>query len=141
MYRKENMLFERVQVGEVLLSSLWHFGKRGGLLFSLCLFSCWLLSCTASGTVVKQKAEQQILLTQLHWCGKPMQLFRDEGAVAFASPANALPEASPTPGGIPVTLKDWAQAKQSLGFRLYLPDTLPVGTCLMSAYGTVHDPI
>ncbi len=52
--------------------------------------------------------------------------------------------ASGTPGitsGPATTLTDWAQVKPLLGFTVYLPPTLPNGSCLVSASGTVHDPI
>jgi hypothetical protein len=52
--------------------------------------------------------------------------------------------ASGTPGvasGPATTLTDWTQVKPLLGFTVYLPAMLPNGSCLVSASGTVHDPI
>jgi hypothetical protein len=73
-----------------------------------------------------------VQLSQLRWCGKPLMIFRDEG-VQEGTPAASTPT--------PVTMADWEQVKANLGFTLFLPAALPAGTCVMSAYGTVHDPI
>lgn len=70
-------------------------------------------------------------LSQVPWCGKPVMVFRNLAA-------------SGTPGitsGPATTLTDWVQVKPMLGFTVYLPATLPNGSCLVSASGTVHDPI
>ncbi len=70
-------------------------------------------------------------LAQVPWCGKPVMVFRNLAA-------------SGTPGitsGPATTLTDWTQVKSMLGFTIYLPTTLPNGSCLVSASGTVHDPI
>lgn len=70
-------------------------------------------------------------LAQVPWCGKPVMVFRNLAA-------------SGTPGvasGPATTLTDWAQVKPLLGFTVYLPTTLPNGSCLVSASATVHDPM
>jgi hypothetical protein len=84
-------------------------------------------------------------------------VFRDEGAsvtpsasataTAGVSPTatagstpTATATASPTPSG-PRTISDWSQVEPNLGFTVYLPGTLPRGTCLVSAQATIHDPI
>jgi hypothetical protein len=38
-------------------------------------------------------------------------------------------------------LNSWADVKDQLGFTVYLPTSLPKGTCLALAGGTIHDPI
>ncbi|WP_156025256.1 hypothetical protein [Thermogemmatispora carboxidivorans] len=93
-----------------------------------------------------------VALNQLHWCGKPSMLFRDEGATvspavstatATTTPtvtATTTPTATPASSG-PRTLTDWQQVQALLGFTIYLPSRLPARTCLVSALGTVHDPI
>ncbi len=48
---------------------------------------------------------------------------------------------SPTSGGSPTTISDWTQIQPNLGFTVFLPVKLPTNTCLVSASGTVHDPI
>jgi hypothetical protein len=88
-------------------------------------------------------------------------VFRDEGAVtptvtptaSATSTATATGTAtvasSPTstPGtptigpGTPQTVTDWSLVKAELGFTVYLPTTLPTGSCLVSAQATIHDPI
>jgi hypothetical protein len=40
-----------------------------------------------------------------------------------------------------MTIQNWSQVKQLLGFQVFLPASLPTGSCLVSVYGTVHDPI
>jgi hypothetical protein len=90
-------------------------------------------------------------LTGLHWCSKPLMVFRDEGAsaansaaqptaTATTTPVTAVP-ATPTSTPQPRTITSWSQVEPALGFTVYLPETLPQGTCLVSASGTLHDPI
>jgi hypothetical protein len=110
----------------------------------------------------------ELALAQLHWCGKPSMLFRDEGAVTPVATASAIPggtstataTTSVTPGitattvvgstqtptatvapGTPRTITDWSEVEAGLGFTVYLPSTLPGGTCLVNAQATIHDPI
>lgn len=104
-----------------------------------------------------------VALAKLHWCGKVLMIFRDEGATTTGTPsagvtpttaANGTPTSSATVGATattgtstaatgptPVTITSWAQVQPQLGFTVYLPATLPAGTCLTSASGTIHDPI
>ena len=109
-------------------------------------------------------------LMKLSWCGKPNMLFRDEGAVPTATAtatvtttptATATATATVTPGGsptatttapvsgsptptigpgTPTTITDWNVVKADLGFTVFLPASLPRGTCLVSTQATVHDP-
>jgi type II secretory pathway pseudopilin PulG len=62
-------------------------------------------------------------LNQLHWCDKPTQLFQD---------------GSQTP---PAALTEWSQVKAQLDFTVYLPATLPDGSCLVSAHALVKDKV
>jgi hypothetical protein len=89
-----------------------------------------------------------VALNQLHWCGKPSMLFRDEGATVSPSASTATATTTPTAtaqataaSSGPRTLTDWEQVQPLLGFTVYLPPRLPARTCLVSALGTVHDPI
>lgn len=91
-------------------------------------------------------APSQVALATLHWCGKPLMIFRDEGARAVPTAAGT----TPTPAGTvtatsttsaPKTITNWSEVEANLGFTTYLPTTLPQGTCLVSTSGTVHDPI
>ncbi len=83
----------------------------------------------------------QVALADLHWCGKPVLVFRDEGATKASKPTIS---GTSTPGGTPAatpkTLTDWKQVEPNLGFTVFLPQTLPQGSCLISASGTIHDP-
>jgi len=95
-------------------------------------------------------------------------LFRDEGAVTPTATSTTVPGVTPTttststvtPGitstptigsaetptatvvpGTPRTITDWSEVEASLGFVVYLPATLPAGSCLVNAQATIHDPI
>lgn len=110
-------------------------------LLSLLLTSILLAACASGGggqtSITGTKTTP---LAQLHWCGeKPLMVFRDEGASATATAEN--PETQATPRSTATTLANWDIVKTDLDFTVYLPDSLPDGTCLMSASGTIHDPI
>ena len=168
------------------LSFVAHW-RRAWLYLATCilLFSFFLVACSDQnpggnsnpGPSVSSPASPQVPLAQLHWCGKPVMLFRDEGAPAQAGtstpsatstttgtgqaqgtpdtinrPATAtgtgqaqgaVPTATATPAvaGTPKTITDWSQVEPNLGFTVYLPATLPQHSCLVSALGTIHDPI
>ena len=135
------------------------------LAISTLLFSFFLVACSDSspggnsnsGPPVSSPSSPQVALAQLHWCGKPVMLFRDEGAptamatgsltptsTATGTPtatATASATATPPVAGTPKTITDWAQVEPNLGFTVYLPATLPQHSCLVSALGTIHDPI
>lgn len=87
---------------------------------------------TATSTSPAQSA-----LSKLHWCGKPLMVFRDEGASSTPGATAGTAMATATPK----TLTDWSQVKSALGFTIFLPTALASGTCLMSASGTLHDPV
>ncbi len=127
----------------------------------LLLSSFFLVSCLSfgGGTPAKPGATStpsHLGLAKLHWCGSPLILFRDEGAptsvTAGTATAIATGTATATAGSTPTaaatptvsgprTLTDWSQIEPNLGFTVYLPVTLPRDTCLVSAFGTLHDPI
>ena len=132
------------------------------LALNLCIASFLLVSCSgpsfggsaggSSATIVVTPA--QLPLAKLHWCNKPFILFRDEHAPVTGTPttAGSTPAttvtatgtpASPTTTsvGTPTTVTDWSQVKPKLGFTVFLPAVLPRGSCLVSASGTLHDPI
>jgi hypothetical protein len=69
-------------------------------------------------------------------------VFRDEGAGATATAGSPVAAGNQvTPASTATTLTNWEIVKTDLNFTVYLPDSLPSGTCLMSAAGTVRDPI
>lgn len=133
------------------------------LLASLLLASCSNSNGGAIPTVQITSTAAPIAVAKLHWCGKPLLLFRDEGASTAgqtgainqaptgdqtATPTSTTNAGSQTPTTTPTstassprTINDWKQVESNLDFRVYLPSTLPENTCLMSASGTIHDPI
>ncbi|SRR6266566_3344197 len=132
------------------------------LALNLCIASFLLVSCSgpsfggsaggSSATIVPTPA--QLPLAKLHWCNKPFILFRDEHAPVTGTPTTAsstpattvtatgtLTSPTTTSVGTPTTVTDWSQVKPNLGFIVFLPAVLPRGSCLVSASGTLHDPI
>ena len=135
--------------------------------FSLLLFPCLLLAACSglnfgggpSSTKGTSTQAGPVALAKLHWCGQVLMIFRDERATATGTPSPSLTptvtrSATPTPSATvnsgatpsagtvtPVTITDWNQVQSELGFTVYLPATLPAGTCLTSASGTIHDSI
>lgn len=138
------------------------------LLSNLFLASCTGLFGGSSGPTLTA-TPSELAIAQLHWCGKPSMLFRDEGAVArptTTTTATSTPgvtvttTATATPGatvtatagntptatvtvapGTPSTVTDWSEVKANLGFTVFLPSKLPGNTCLVNAQATIHDPI
>jgi len=78
-----------------------------------------LAGCTSTSTVHDNAAS----LSKLSWCDRPFLNFFD------GSSANAMP------------ISDWDQVRGQLDFTLYLPPSLPQGSCLVLAGGTFHDAI
>ena len=127
----------------------------------LCLSTCLLLSSfilvSCSGVNVGSSAAvptakptiRQVSLSKLHWCNKPFIIFRDEHAPVTLTPGGgtstvtAKATTGSTPAAIPspTTLTEWSQIKPNLGFTVFLPAALPAATCLVSASGTLNDPI
>lgn len=100
---------------------------------------------TTQGATATTASLPQVALANLHWCGKPILVFRDEGATKTSTPTvSGTPAVTPTtattPIATPKTLTDWKQVEPNLGFTVFLPPTLPQGSCLISASGTIHDP-
>jgi hypothetical protein len=131
-----------------LLDPLSHVARwrHARLHLTLGLLTCALLLVSCSGlnqggattgqTAAATPSQQP--LSKLHWCKSPFILFRNEHAPAAGTPtATSAPSGSPTPS----TLTDWTQIKPLLGFSVYLPSTLPITSCLVSASGTVNDPV
>ena len=135
----------------------WLFTALGLVLSSIFLASCTGLFGNGSPARTPTPTPSKLALTKLHWCGKPSMVFRDEGAPVTAtasatvtttpsatttagSTPTASVTASPTASG-PRTISEWSQVEPNLGFTVYLPATLPPGTCLVSAQATIHDPI
>ncbi len=147
-----------------ILSYLKHSpGRLTCLLLAtfLLLSNLFLAACTTSfsfggsqGSSTATATPSELAIAQLHWCGKPSMLFRDEGAVTPAVTSSATPGITSTATstttvtptatvapGTPRTITDWSEVEAGLGFTVYLPSTLPKETCLVNAQATIHDPI
>ena len=78
-------------------------------------------------------------------------IFRDEGVstptsgTATATAARtSIPSSTATVApstAQPSVVTNWSQAEPQLGFTVFLPQALPQNTCLVSASGTLHEPI
>jgi len=100
-------------------------GKGALLLLGLLLAVC---ACAGLGQGQKSVATGQrtpgatpVSLTALHWCGSPLIAFEDK-------------QQSP-----PRIVRDWAAVAPALGLTVYLPKSLPAGSCLVSVDGSIHD--
>lgn len=129
------------------------FSLAAGI-FLVCIF---LSACsTPFGGAPSTPTASVQALNKIKWCTKPLMVFRDEGAVTPTVTATttsgtstptvtataSTPASTPTIGlGTPQTVTDWSLVKANLGFTVYLPTTLPAGSCLVSAQATIHDPI
>ncbi len=136
----------------------WAFSRNYNWLW-LCSFlmimGVVLAACTGlnpgGNTAPTGQSTPATALARLHWCGKPLIVFRDEGAAAATGTARPSTTGTATPAAVasampastpqPETITNWSQVKPALGFTVYLPAALPQGTCLVSASGTLHDPI
>lgn len=132
------------------------------LVIVLLLSNLFLASCTGlfgenSGSA-QTATPSELAVAQLHWCGKPSMLFRDEGAVTPAptttttsttgATATTTVATSSTTGatatavpGTPRTITNWSEVEANIGFTVLLPAKLPRNTCLVNAQATIHDPI
>lgn len=147
----------------------WQVGLS--LFMGLLLSSFFLVSCSglnfgggSSSSPTAKPTPSQVALSKLHWCNKPFIVFRDLHAPVTGTPtatattgatpgatatttttASGTPTATTTPtpstSGSPTTVTEWSQVEPNLGFTVYLPSMLPRTACLVSAYGTLHDPI
>ncbi|MGH2510440.1 MAG: hypothetical protein ACRDHZ_23950, partial [Ktedonobacteraceae bacterium] len=96
-------------------------------------------------------AVTQQALNKIGWCATPSMVFRDEGAVTPTATATTTATVTATPTstsstpvagpGTPSTITNWSVVRSKLGFTVYLPASLPRGSCLVSAQATIHDPI
>lgn len=129
-----------------------HFTPLAVLTCSLLLVGVLLAACSngssnqggsgGAGNTAVPTAVPQVALTQLKWCSTPSQVFRDqaspnpEGGTSSASTAQLGPA-----DGKPKVISDWNTFKANMGFTVYLPKTLPSGSCLLSVSGSLRDPV
>ena len=96
-------------------------------------------SNTGSTGSAPQATPAPATLSSLHWCGKPSMVFRDQ---ADANAAKNLPQTKLGPAnGTPTAINDWNTVKENLGFTIFLPKTLPAGSCLLNVSSSLRDPI
>jgi hypothetical protein len=82
-----------------------------------------------------------VALNKLHWCkNKSSEVFIDGSSASAAASTPQAVNLGPA-NGTPVAIKDWNTLKANLGFSLFLPETLPAGSCLLSATGTVRNAV
>ncbi len=113
---------------------------------SMLLTACSGLDFGSAGPVAPTTAATPApeTLARLHWCGKPAMTFRDEAVPSTTTSSSGTAAGAPPLGpanGTPTTITNWSQVKANLGFTIFLPSTLPSGTCLLSVLGTLRDPI
>ena len=78
-----------------------------------------LMACSSG----QGASSDHVALSQVPWCDQPSVNFQDDSKLTAP------------------TLTDWNTIKSQLGFTPYLPATMPKGTCLALAGGSVHDPV
>src|SRR5689334_7896066 len=105
------------------------------LVFSLLLAACSLGGSSTPGgsnssSVPGHSTDESVSLSQLHWCSTPSQVFRDQASPQAGS-ASTNSQLGPADGK-PRTITDWNVVKANLNFTIYLPQTLPAGSCLLS---------
>jgi hypothetical protein len=96
----------------LIVRNVWVLGLVG----VLTLAGCTLFGGGSSGGAAQS-------LTSIPWCDSKSIRFLDQSA----------PSAQP--------LTNWGDVKDQLGFTYYLPGSLPKGTCLVLAGGTIHDSV
>jgi hypothetical protein len=130
----------------------WLFVAMSFVLATFFLTSCSSLDYGGNpANTAENPIAPQVALAQLHWCGKPVMIFRDEGvSTPTSGTVTATTAGTPIPSSTatnapstaqPVLVTNWSQVEPQLGFTVFLPQALPQNTCLVSASGTLHDPI
>jgi hypothetical protein len=82
-----------------------------------------LSACDSGSSATISTDNSHPALAQIPWCDQPSIQFQDDSSAQQA------------------VITDWTQVKDQLNFTPYLPPTLPAGSCLVLAGGTIHDPI
>ncbi len=86
-----------------------------------------------------QATPEPMTLSSLHWCSKPSMVFRDQ---ADPNAAKGTGQTGLGPAnGTPTAINDWNTVKNNLGFTIFLPKTLPAGSCLLNVSSSLRDPI
>jgi hypothetical protein len=87
-----------------------------------------MLAGTACASIPQAQGQgsssvQQIALADVHWCSSPLITFEDK-------------QSAP-----PKIISDWSTIAPALHFTIYLPATLPKGSCLVTVAGAIHDTV
>lgn len=82
-----------------------------------------LAACNPFSGGTNGDGANSLTLAETPWCDKPLINFQDDSTTSQA------------------TITNWQQVRDQLGFTPYLPTTLPKGSCLALAGGSIHDPI
>lgn len=90
------------------------------LLLALALSGCGPFG-SSSNNVFTGDGNQS--LASLPWCDRPLITFQDDSTTSQTM------------------LTKWDAVKGNLGFTPYLPESLPQGSCLALAGGSIHNPI
>jgi hypothetical protein len=112
-----------------------------GVLIVLCvaLAACSLHGGNVATSTPDSTASTDVALARLRWCGAPSEVFRDQAS--SQSGENVSTTQLGPANGTPRAVTDWNIVKANLGFTLYLPRTMPAGTCLLSAASSLRDPV
>src|SRR5258707_757828 len=102
--------------GSLRGAAILSWGGALALLLTLALAGCDGGGSTTSHSIA-------VALSQLTWCDRPIIEFQDNGTTAQTTPSK------------------WDKVHDQLGFTVYLPPSLPKGSCLVLAGGPIHDPI
>ncbi len=114
------------------LLAKWSWGSLAMLLVSGLLAGCLGFDGNTSGT----DSAHSVALSKLLWCNnKADQTFmNDAPQVTSSSSSTSTESVNETPVAI-----SWNVLKANLGFTLFLPATLPDGSCLLKPFGWVHN--
>ena len=82
-----------------------------------------LSACASGSTSTSAPTNTHPALAQIPWCDQPSIQFQDDSTAQQT------------------VITDWTKVEGQLNFTPYLPPTLPTGSCLVLAGGTIHDPI
>ncbi|HEY1388334.1 MAG TPA: hypothetical protein VGF38_07285 [Ktedonobacterales bacterium] len=95
----------------------------GGAALGMLLLTLALSGCGPFGGSDGATASGAKSLASLSWCDRPLITFQDDSTTAQKQITN------------------WDDVKDQLGFTAYLPESMPEGTCLALAGGSIHNPI
>jgi hypothetical protein len=82
-----------------------------------------LAGCSLFGANTPVLTPNELQLGQVPWCDRPLISFQDDSTTTQK------------------IITNWGDVKDELGFTPYLPPSMPKGTCLALAGGSIHNPI